>query len=61
MRKLERGLTRYLAAIRAGDAEAIQQALAEANAAGAETRGYAASLDITAVRWLRGRLIPLRG
>ena len=47
MRKLERGLTRYLAAIRAGDDEATRQALAEANAAGAETRGYAVSLDIT--------------
>ena len=47
MRKLERGLTRYLAAIRAGDAVAVQRAVAEANAAGAETRGYAVSVDIT--------------
>ena len=47
LHKLERALTRYLAAIRAGDAEAIQRALADANAAGTETRGYALSLDVT--------------
>jgi hypothetical protein len=47
LQKLERALTRYLAALRAGDAEAIQRALAEANAAGTETRGYALSLDVT--------------
>lgn len=47
LRKLERGLTHYLAALRAGDAAAIKQALTEANAAGAESRGYAVSLDIT--------------
>jgi hypothetical protein len=47
MQRVERSLTRYLAAIRAGDAEAIQQALTDANAAGVETRGYAVSLDIT--------------
>ena len=45
--RLERALTSYLAAIRAGDAVAIQQALTDANAAGVETRGHAASLDIT--------------
>lgn len=47
MRKVELGLTRYRAALRAGDAAAVQQALAEANAAGAETRGYGVALDIT--------------
>ena len=47
LRKVERGLTRYRAALRDGDAEAVQQALAEANAAGTETRGYALSLGVT--------------
>ena len=47
LRKLERGLTRFQAAVRANDAAAVQQALAEANAAGAETRGYALSLGVT--------------
>lgn len=47
MKKIERGLTRYRAAIRAGDPDAVQQALAEANAAGTETRGYAISVGIT--------------
>jgi hypothetical protein len=47
-RDIERALTRYLAAIRAGKPEAIQRALVEANAAGARTRTYAASLDVTA-------------
>jgi hypothetical protein len=47
LRKVERGLTRYRAALRDGDPEAVQQALAEANAAGTETRGYALSLAVT--------------
>jgi hypothetical protein len=47
LRKVERGLTRYRAALADGDAEAVQQALAEANAAGTETRGYALSLGVT--------------
>ncbi len=47
LRKVERGLTRYRAALSDGDAEAVQQALAEANAAGTETRGYALSLAVT--------------
>ena len=46
--KLERGLTRYLAAIRASDPEAVQRALAETSAAGAAARSYAVSLGITA-------------
>jgi hypothetical protein len=45
--KLERSLTRYQAAIRAGDNAKIQRALREANAAGAASRGYALSLDVT--------------
>ena len=47
LRKVERGLTRYRAALSGGDTEAVQQALAEANAAGTETRGYALSLAVT--------------
>ena len=47
LRKVERGLTRYRAALGDGDTEAVQQALAEANAAGTETRGYALSLGVT--------------
>jgi hypothetical protein len=47
LRKVERGLTRYRAALQEGDPEAVQQALAEANAAGTETRGYALSLGVT--------------
>lgn len=47
LRKVERGLTRYRAALRDGDGDAVQRALAEANAAGTETRGYALSLDVT--------------
>jgi len=47
LQKLERGLTRYHAALRAGDPVAIEAALVEANAAGAEARSYAVSLDIT--------------
>ena len=45
--QLERGLTRYLAAIRRNDAAAVQEALLEANAAGASARGYAVALGIT--------------
>jgi hypothetical protein len=47
LEKLEAALTRYLAALRVGDPEKVQKAVAEASAAGAETRGYAASLGIT--------------
>ena len=47
LRKVERALGRFRTAINANDAEAIHQALAEANAAGTETRGYALSLGIT--------------
>ena len=45
---LEQALTRYLAAIRADNAEKVQSTLTEANSAGSAARGYAASLDITA-------------
>jgi hypothetical protein len=45
--KLERSLTRYQAAIKAGDNAAIQRSLREANAAGAASRAYALSLDVT--------------
>jgi hypothetical protein len=45
--KLERSLTRYRAAISAGNTKAIQQAILDANAAGAAARGYALSLDVT--------------
>ncbi len=47
LRKVERALGRFRTAINANDAKAIHQALAEANAAGTETRGYALSLGIT--------------
>ena len=45
--KLERSLTRYEAAIKAGDTAAIQRSLQDANAAGGAARGYAVSLDVT--------------
>jgi hypothetical protein len=45
--KLERSLTRYQAALKAGDNAAIQRSLQEANAAGAASRAYALSLDVT--------------
>ena len=45
--RLEGGLTRYLAAIRRNDAAAVQEALLEANAAGASARGYAVALGVT--------------
>jgi hypothetical protein len=44
---VERALTRYLNAIRKGDTEAMETALAAANEAGSQTRGYAISLDVT--------------
>jgi hypothetical protein len=47
LQKIEAALTRYLAALRAQDAPAVEAALAEANEAGAEARGYAAALDVT--------------
>lgn len=47
LQQLEAALTRYRAAIRANKPAAIQQALEEANAAGAAARSYAVSLDIT--------------
>ncbi len=47
LHKLEAALTRYLAAVRAGDPEKLEQAVADATAAGAETRSYAASLGLT--------------
>ena len=45
--RLEGALTSYLTAVRAGDATAMQQALANANAAGVEARVKAAALGIT--------------
>ena len=39
--KLERGLTQYLAAIKANDMAAIERALVDANSAGAASRNYA--------------------
>lgn len=47
LKKLERGLTRYRAAVVAGDQKAVEQAILEANAAGAAARAYALSLDVT--------------
>jgi hypothetical protein len=47
LRQLERGLTRYLGAVRKNNAAAIQTALTDANAAGARARAYAASLNVT--------------
>jgi ABC-type branched-subunit amino acid transport system substrate-binding protein len=47
LKQLERGLTRYRAAISTGDTKAIEKAIQEANAAGAAARGYALSLDVT--------------
>jgi hypothetical protein len=47
LRKIEQALTRYRAAVLKNDPKAIEKALAEANAAGTETRGYALSLDVT--------------
>lgn len=47
LEKLDDALTRYLAALREGDTGAIEAALTDANAAGAEARAYAVSLDVT--------------
>ena len=47
LESIESSLTKYLAALRAGDTAAIEQALTEANAAGAQARAYAVSLDVT--------------
>lgn len=44
---IERGLTSYLAALRKGNTAAIEEALKEANAAGAQARAYAISLELT--------------
>jgi hypothetical protein len=44
---VEKALTRYLNAIRRGDTEGIEKALAAANEAGSQTRAYAISLDVT--------------
>jgi hypothetical protein len=47
LRRVERALTRYRAALRAGDAEVAKQALAQAGAAGAESRAAALALGVT--------------
>ena len=47
VRKTERALTRYLAAIRENAAAKVRKALADAGASGAAARSYAASLGIT--------------
>jgi hypothetical protein len=47
LRKLETALTHYRAALRASDAEATEQALRDANAAGLEARGAVAGLGVT--------------
>jgi hypothetical protein len=47
LKKIGTALTRYLVALRAQAAPAVEAALAEANAAGAEARGYATALDVT--------------
>jgi hypothetical protein len=47
LRRVERALTRYQAAVRTSDADAAQQALAEAGAAGAEARTSARALGVT--------------
>jgi hypothetical protein len=47
LESIESALTKYLAALQEDDTVAIEQALAEANAAGAQARAYAASLDVT--------------
>jgi hypothetical protein len=54
LQKIERALTRYHAAIVANNAQAVQKWLSQANAAGAEARGYAASLDVTQCGGYRG-------
>lgn len=47
LQKTERALTRYLAAIQANQPAKVRKALADAGAAGAATRAYAVSLDVT--------------
>jgi hypothetical protein len=47
LQAIERGLTKYVAALRADNAQAVQSAIVQVNTAGAETRTYAASLQIT--------------
>jgi hypothetical protein len=47
LRKIEESLSRYRHAFGAGDQEAIQRALADANAAGAKAREQALALDVT--------------
>jgi hypothetical protein len=47
LQQTERALTRYLAAIQANKPAKVRKALADAGAAGAATRAYAVSLDIT--------------
>jgi hypothetical protein len=47
LQNIERALTRYLAAIRADDAAAVQAALLQANTAGAQARNYASTLEVT--------------
>jgi len=44
---IESALTKYLAALQEDDVAAIEKALTEANAAGAQARAYAVSLDVT--------------
>jgi hypothetical protein len=45
--QVERALTRYLSAVRADAPAKVRRALTDASAAGAATRAYAVSLDIT--------------
>jgi hypothetical protein len=47
LESIESALTKYLAALQENDTAAIEQALAEANAAGVQARTYAVSLDVT--------------
>ncbi len=47
VQKIERALTRYLAAIRENAPAKVRKALADASSAGAAARAYAVSLDIT--------------
>jgi hypothetical protein len=47
LERLEGALTRYLGGLRANDTAAVEQALADANAAGAEARALALSLDVS--------------
>jgi hypothetical protein len=47
LQRIERELTKYVAALRADNAQAVQSAIVQVNTAGAETRTLAASLQIT--------------